>query len=945
MYFNKLKYLSIVFIACTALLSGCKDELLLPGEGGSDNLLPKDEVPVLQFDIMSLPNAGATRNSILNMSKDDELVEMESYINPNKLRVLFFTNKIENNQLVNKFLFEVEPRFVSKTKVDTKDFNEEPDQGYRVTLTERDIYTGMSPEVAEAVEAALYDEGFKVVVMANFPTNVEGHRVYDHVTGDPLVVNGVVPTNLNFKPLETDISEISHCVFDNVYGDYRTFLATDKSSKNKSFHHVVKPSAMQWMSGAWVDPKGGKKPNHEGKMGIYSVWVRNFFSNFNEVDNFIRDGIDNRAAGYTFLFDKDIPFNEETGEIGALSEYHSYDYVRNIIDNDNEFNTYTFQNIWRVWNFSAGKQTDGYVASTGEASQPVHIYWASRNQNKLLTPMQADAEAGKWNSDSRFEYDGFTVVSSKEKPITYNRPDGYLVVPPSTFDRTKPQDARNVLHFKAYGEGRLYIKATSDDGAKLKVIGNERSPYFTGRILPDESEQNYNSPSSLPSTFQGIESNDTDYDKGWEYVINPQEKTALDVYIIVEGGTAKFYEVEFIRDRHLYDTGRISYLPSADKPIPMYGVQDFAPIRPYVRKGYTLNISNIDENEDNEAIKDYPFRRVYLLRSVAKVELYFKISAFSKNPPSHVYMRSMNRSARSETKDVVTPTDILWYGSGDGSGMNGMRNYYNPYNADPDNLVKYLSVDQEFDNICEFPPLYNKDDTSIDSYRNFTTWYHACWVDRGWDWDNSWPDFPEAEVSRELPDAGAITPDKVNNPTLTYQYHFPGSPYPDNSFPRIYNPRIDRSDFCRFHYVGIVDGHYKYVLYMPEKNVDDADSKGDRSASPKIAHIEVRFKGLNTSTNFDDNNHYRIYFTDYKAENGLKNDIRGTRDETVYSTLEKDRNFLDQLQPIMRNYTYRFYIESLNKDKLGINFTVCGAAPRGTYNPGSNNNTGTITFN
>ena len=83
---------------------------------------------------------------------------------------------------------------------------------------------------------------------------------------------------------------------------------------------------------------------------------------------------------------------------------------------------------------------------------------------------------------------------------------------------------------------------------------------------------------------------------------------------------------------------------------------------------------------------------------------------------------------------------------------------------------------------------------------------------------------------------------------------------------------------------------------------------------------------MNDVMNYDDDNCYRLYFTDYSKNAEY---MRGLQ-RNNYGTYEKDKeNFLSKLQPIVRNCHYIFTIEGINSDgDLNVGYTVCGEANR-----------------
>ena len=282
-------------------------------------------------------------------------------------------------------------------------------------------------------------------------------------------------------------------------------------------------------------------------------------------------------------------------------------------------------------------------------------------------------------------------------------------------------------------------------------------------------------------------------------------------------------------------------------------------------------------SESEGADDGYKRKKVHLLRSVAKVELRIPVG-YPKL--THAYLRSANRHSRCEPVDISTPTDILWNG-----GTYRGREYPN--------------IDQEIENIKSYGKFYDSNDPGNDAsryeaYRNKLSWFYKAWTE----WKPAW---------------------SMSNNGFTVTV-------PDNTnYPHIFNTRINRSDYIHFRYAGQKNFYDCYVLYVPEKNIDDPNSHGKmNSTPPKIPHIELRFENDNEAfdgndgTNLDDNDCYRIYFTPY---NDRIPTIDGGYDDIEYKS---DNNILGQniLYPIVRNHIYRFTV-SAQEASYTVSCTVC----------------------
>lgn len=916
-----------------AVLTGCHDDdlYLTPG---SDQANYRPDVASLVFDIDLAPFGDGNDNN--NFSKEPDHGEAwENYIDPAKFRVIFC-------DMDGNYLFETNRRnisIISKDQHWSGVSGSDHNSAYRVFITREELEHVLcadpdcfrDPERAErhkvAIQEAIFgkkDEttgkyegaGFKVAVLANWPAFVEGKRERDSYTGDELLGPDDVSTDLDFKwhdgkllgweeearARNTKIGYLSQCIFDNVYGqpDY-----ADEDGSNPVFaepyEHIVYKS----------------NKDNVGKMGVFTSWVSYLFHSQRDTENFIRTGLDQTGGDiegivhFTYSYDFE---NGRTDDKEAF-RYTPYSYTRSV-DADN---VYSLENIWRLFNFSAGATCPLYTLS-----DKAKDYWHMRNDNVLIREL----DKVNWESGSGFiikDHSGDLLIESNNPKTTYvpvtGTSGGYLSVPdngvktaninkmaPGISDKngntTDADNFRdNAIHFRAYGEGQLRIRARAGGQGKISVLtktptrgAQKLVPVYNG----DKSGDGY-------IFVPGQSANTRDGYPEVEFLIDPSSEEYLDVYIAAVDGTVQFYEIEYMRARHIYDSARNALMPSKTHSIPMYGIQNFDVIGDYVEAlppNETFNLSDRDYNTylKTLSLDPYNYKDIFLLRSLAKVELRFKRSVFEKHMPEHVMMRVMNRTARCEPRDVVNPTEWIWYGSEGIWETNGHLGTPNPIDPEAGTIV---GADKEFENIMNYykdKPLYDtsvKSDVMMQEYRNRTAWFYGFWSIDGlskyywqvpWSWNGMNP-----EVDQTYP------------------------------FPRIFNTRIDRSDYCRFHHVPDKDGYIRYIMYVPEKNITDTDSKGQLSATPKVEHIEIRFHNMNDVMNFDDDDCYRIYFTNY-AENGKR--MKEVNRNGGYTDFEKDRDVLNTLQPIMRNCHYIFTINSINDEEIGVGYSVCNAASR-----------------
>lgn len=894
-------------IASAFLLTGCIYDYLDMDTANGSGVGYEEPSLVFDFNLTPFDNDGS--GSILGGTQLDHGEEWENYIDPSKLRVLFCDS-------LGNYLFEVSRRYVSIISK-TNQWSGTSDV-YRVVIPRSGLYSPERPQANnDAIKEAVEQKGFKIAVLANWPSVMEGRPTIDPETNDEIVASETEPTNLDFEwdPTHTKpnshISYLSHCMPDYIYG---VSTVDDKGEKVEPYTHLpYHPSGIN---------------DQKGQMGIFKSWVGYTYKSQAQASQFIRNGMD--IDGDEIEGDIHFTYSYKDNGNPADFTYTDYSYVRTV---DSE-NVYHLDNIWRLWNFSAGENCPYH----NQNSAKVNDYWSHRNNNVLIYGLKQQSWPNSFNiKDSK----GETLIQSNNSRSRYvavqngNDESGYLQLPNSvsTADvqkiitdgaKTASTQVTNfensALMFKAYSEGTLRIRAKGNSNSRIAVItkipgspNSEKVQYVTMRGsdgISQTSDNPFFDPLDRGEPFKVRE----EYGQGAEFFIQPNSNQYLEVYVAAVDGEVDLYEVEYMRARHLYDNARNAIMPSNLHPIPMYGIQNFDPIGPYLLPNQTFNMSDHNDNPhlfdliNSNTLPKYNYRNIYMLRSVAKVELRFNKNVFTNIEPEHVFMRVMNRTARCEPADVINPTDWVWYGQYGLNSFNGATTVIDP-EADPSSFVGAL---QEFKNIINYGPLHrrtlNSGEEEVAGYRRLTSWFYGIW--------------------------GANNPALPEDTRAKYYWNKPwdwngqvSSVPHDLPYPRIFNTRIDRSDFCRFHKVPDKDGYIRFIMYVPEKNIDDTDSRGHLNNSPKVQHIEIRFKNLNKSQNMDDNDCYRIYFTDY-YDNGKKMNDTWNRNQYDEAERRDDNMLLNMLQPVLRNCHYVFTINSINAEKVGVNFQICGAANR-----------------
>ncbi|MCH5237533.1 MAG: hypothetical protein J1E95_07025 [Muribaculaceae bacterium] len=340
------------------------------------------------------------------------------------------------------------------------------------------------------------------------------------------------------------------------------------------------------------------------------------------------------------------------------------------------------------------------------------------------------------------------------------------------------------------------------------------------------------------------------------------------IYIYNSSDTpVEIYQIEYVQGKYLYETARTGIeLDKDEHTIPMYGIQSYKALENYWMPGTSFDLSNFNRVTGGTAMTpEYPFKNISLLRSVAKVVLLIPDGLL----PHHVYLRSQNRYARCEPVDISTPTDEIW----------------------KDNTANSTTHSDkcEFFSIKGHKPFFKDTD-----YKNNLLWYYGSWGS-----------------------------DTFKVPKESYGAEGNSK---QTDYPHIMNPLIERSEFTEFLHTGKEGDLERYVLYVPEKFVDDPSEAGNSDSDPKVCHIEFRIDD-DPFYNIDDNECYRIYFTEQGYNKNYIPKFTNLEDnwEKVY---EQNIDNLKTHWPIIRNHIYTFTVEDANKRYISANVKVLSWAKK-----------------
>ena len=401
---------------------------------------------------------------------------------------------------------------------------------------------------------------------------------------------------------------------------------------------------------------------------------------------------------------------------------------------------------------------------------------------------------------------------------------------------------------------------------------------------------------------------------------------------------------------------RYSIRPSAEHPIPMYGIQEFEAIKDWV-KGTPFNLSQITTN-GNQA--DYKYKNIALLRSVVKLELKLSKDRFKGDIPPFVTLWYSNIYSRCEPMDVWTPTDQIWikeHKEPDADGRWCDWKYIMDYGLVSSTISNHIGNTDR----SNIKSTGNQDKFYTD-YQKTLSWFYGSWIEKGWNFNGL---LTQEEV------------DKINNGEWKYNSNsrvviYTGDGVNNDNYdippyPRIFNPCIQRNKvvICNgkrmddkeeggnvTHLYGD-DGYWHFVVYTGERNMIDPNTLPNTGNGNNYAVSWMIRDYTNlpfNSVNQDSYCYYTIPIADYTDEN--KNNIARNCFKRAYSANEftsgshnnlpsigggmqgdgmiryandiAEKNDIDEMPwPLLRNHVYTITIDGKsgtrsNNDGLSI---------------------------
>lgn len=329
---------------------------------------------------------------------------------------------------------------------------------------------------------------------------------------------------------------------------------------------------------------------------------------------------------------------------------------------------------------------------------------------------------------------------------------------------------------------------------------------------------------------------------------------------------------------------RFFVLPSASDPIPMYGIQKFAPI-PNWEEGTPFNLSS--DIDDGYVVDEYKkdMQSISLLRSAVRVDLlvpkrYSGGTAY--NEPLYVGLAYSNTNSRCEPMDVWNPTNEVW--------------------------TKEHGTVCEWDRIRAYGPIADGDVGSPQKYQQKLAWFYGAWIDQGWN-------FNKGKYSEDF---GYSYIDSTYVKSLKSTY---------GDFPRVFNGCIQRNAFVFVDHKGNSrpntnqnpywedDGYWHYVAYVGERNVNDPSTLGSNSTNASGNTIIYWILKVPANSAKSSYTSYAVpitkYFTDLNStstpnagtslEIQLNSMVNNYANNIASGYSDKTRNPF----PLLRNHVYR----------------------------------------
>lgn len=720
---------------------------------------------------------------------------------------------------------------------------------------------------ADVIKKYLKENDFKVAILANWPNDA----VMESDGGDDETTNTPEWTYIHREP---------------NWGWKQSILNTESNAESNDvknindLHHLVVDAFYNDNSnlGNGSDGKTAQRP---ARREVYDFVMDGDVSSGKGTMGVKTDWVTNKIKTLT------LEGNEDGRDAAARWIRTNWNPLTRL--SVNEYIDPHYDNLWQLYDFNAAcnsYETYGIYAYDSWGYQWFNVNgnelknWLDKSNNTALTSTfktkAGDFEfvPGNYTTDASSAAVANTQVGNS---YVYNWGGNHGLVLKTTnyMEKTGDNYKLNTTSDKTKGYIKIRVPATGTLNIKFgSANGSNTKLYYQLNTTYQANSGNYNGNSKTDTRNLSVTRPGDDL-----YIFNGSANPAI------------IYSIEWISSKYLYDTDRIGVEPSEDNPIPMYGVQNFTKLGDNWEEGTTFDISAARDEEDIKPIS--------LIRSLAKIEVYLP------QPAARIYMRSMNRTSRCEPIDVETPTNELW----SKDHTNGQCEWFD--------IQKYGS------GFVDGTEVSNK--TGLNEYTNWLSWFYYSWTQANWSQtpgQNKHWSFKDHNIYGYSGDTGLTSVTKQDVTT----------DLSNSKYPHLFYPDINRSDFCEMLPMGYEVGKgYKYILYMPEKNISDPNNPGKKTAIAKVPHIEYRYNDIKMSNyeQLEDDNCHRIYFTDYNGTYTTKNtEITTLKSDMYESVYEKNRKTdgkkdssndyiitgpSDNLSlhwPIMRNHIYEFIVNN-----------------------------------
>ncbi|MCH5237271.1 MAG: hypothetical protein J1E95_05660, partial [Muribaculaceae bacterium] len=576
------------------------------------------------------------------------------------------------------------------------------------------------------------------------------------------------PNNGVLKDEDDPNSDFTYINREPNWGLAESIYGTDQPKTIHDLHHLVVDGGYNDNNsnpsrrGTYGFVMGGDISNGKGTMGVKTDWVRDIID-FSE-----SSGSTAREKGEAWIKKYWDPSTRIPN-----SEYKGKD----------NFDPH-YDNLWQLWDFNADQhnwEPASYAFKDfGELSELQAENWKKRmnsftgglsnfnpDKGSVVRKSNTSPVNMKFGSNNLgLVYNGSLCASDNKEdsgPVEISTSNSWALRMRPVTGKVNGNNGKETIDIKADDDQNLvknYIKfkAPGSGTIRIKFSKLQTTTNKTPYLVVQHETNHLDKFECKSAAEPHIESINLDVQGETE-----------NIFIFALDENIAIHAIEYISSRYFYDTNRIGIAPSKDYPIPMYGVEDFSPLTAW-EEGTTFDISLDNRTTEKDESKKYEGKNICLIRSLAKMVVYLP------NKAEHLYVRSMNRTAWCEPIDVFTPTSQTW-SNAHGTNSNSCEFW---------KIIDYNQKNSYKTSFHEYTGTEGMKERNLSQYQDWLSWFYSSWLSWGWNLGHS----PQGYYSSEVP--------------------------------HLFNPNINRSDFCQMLDAGEVPGRgHKYILYMPEKNISD----------------------------------------------------------------------------------------------------------------------------